>query len=80
MEYLYPIGWMLMAFAVVVCGLAQFFRWKCPDAPDLKILDLAPTVELLRDVANYLMADASQGGKDYRYKLEIEAKRLTGGK
>ena len=79
MEYLYPIGWVILALALAVYG-ASLFRRKPAVYPEAKVMDLAPTVELLLDVANYLAADASKAGHLYQLKLEIEAKRLTGGK
>lgn len=79
MEYLYPVGWCVLAIALAVYG-GRLFRRSEKAAPKDEPLDVKPTIELLLDVASYLNADASAGGRSYRWKLEIEANRLKGGK
>lgn len=73
MEYLYPVGWLILAVALMVYG-ANLFRRKCP--PEI---DVGPTVDLLLDTAGYLDGECSDEADSLRKRLRSEAKRLKGG-
>lgn len=72
MEYLYPIGWTVLAVALVIYG-ANLFRRKCPEE-----FDPGPTCELLLDAANYFDAECDEEADSLRKRLRDEAKRLGG--
>ena len=70
MEYLYPVGWTILAVALIVYG-ANLFRRKCPEVPDLM-----PAVTLLLRAADYFDAIVDDEADELRRAFRCEAQRL----